>query len=99
MTNVASQVHTVEGARDALRIGNAAKTAALGVLAHGTRLRALAGRVMDITQSLADAHATGDLDEAECHALALSAVQRGMYDAIDALQKSLNREKAAGRAA
>jgi hypothetical protein len=99
MDKVIGQAHGVEAVTALMRIKNEPKAAAMATLAYGTRLIVLAQRMTDAVNALADAHKTGDFDEAECHALAAGSVHRAMYDALDALQKSLGREKAAGRAA
>jgi hypothetical protein len=98
MVNVPSQVHSVEAVVQTLRTGNAGKLAALGSVAQAVRIKAALQRLSEYTEAFTHAHETGNLDEAQGLAIAMSRAALTLSTATTALDDALVREMAHHRA-
>lgn len=99
MVNVTGQVHSVEAVVQTLRTGNAGKMAALGSLAHATRLKAALGRMEDYVEAFAHAHETANLAECQGLGIAIQSAAGTIADAARNLDDAVARELQAQRAA
>ena len=93
-----SQIHTVEAVTAALRTGNEGKMAALGAMAHASRVAATIGRMDEYVAAFKHAHETGNIEEAQGLAIALSRAAITLNTATTDLDNALTREMAAQRA-
>jgi hypothetical protein len=99
MGNVAGQVHSVEAVVQTLRTNNAAKLAALGSVAQTAAIRAALQRLSEYTEAYAHAHETGNLEEAQGIAIAMTRAAMTLQTATTRLDDALARELVEARAA